>query len=275
MTLASSYNGSLFLEQSSFLPIDGLYQGDGDMALFFLSANDVLYSNEVNDEWYAAHRPMGQAFQSSTATGQADYYLADEPAAVLGCKMQYQSCDSNLPAGANCSPPGGVFDVDYSRMQHNDTRGKVLAWVLGAPKSVFGVAISLKSSSLASRYSLRQNIQAGLPDNQWQLDVENWHNIVLAGVQGGVVDSATGPNDPEILKYFWRRPDSEEAEYLCKNQVRYNIASAKSSAVLPALIVKLAASTSPLYPLSNRPHRKSSPQPTKTSPSSASASLSS
>lgn len=229
MTLATSSNGSLLLEQSSFLPIDGLYQGDGDVALFFLSANDVLYSQQVSDPWYAAHRQMGQAYSSASAAGPSSFYLADEPATVLGCKMQYQSCDANLPAGNNCSLPGGVIDVDYSRIQHNDKKGRVLAWVLGAPKSVLGVAVSLKSSSLASRYSLRQNIQIGLPDNQWQLDVENWHNIVLAGIQGGVVDSASGPNEPDILRYFWRRPDSDEARYLCKNQVSYPVCSARST----------------------------------------------
>lgn len=227
--MAASYNGSLFVEYSYFLPIDGLYQGDADIALFFLSANDVLYSKEVNDTWYAAHRPMGQAFTASTATGEAQYYLADEPATVLGCKMQYQGCDNSLPAGKECSPPGGVADVDYFRVPHHDKKGKMLAWILGAPKSVFGVASSLRSSSLASKYSLRQNFQVGLPNNQWQLDVENWHNIVLSGIQGGVIDSATGPNDPDMLKYFWRRPDSDEAKYLCKNQVRYVACSLQSA----------------------------------------------
>ncbi|KAL9625278.1 MAG: hypothetical protein Q9160_000680 [Pyrenula sp. 1 TL-2023] len=218
MTLACSYNGSFLPDQSSFIPTEGLFDGDGDVALFFLSANDILYSKEINDDWYAAHRPMGQDYQSSTATGQASYYLADEPAAVLGCKSQFQACDLNLAAGQQCSAPGGSYDVVYSHLQRTDKRGKVLAWILGAPKSIFDVAISLRSSSLASRYTLRQNIQVGLPDNQWQLDVENWHNIVLAGIQGGVVDSATGPSDADMLKYFWRRPDSDEASYLCKNQ---------------------------------------------------------
>lgn len=85
MVLASSYNGSLFAEQSTLIPIDGLYQGDGDVALFFLSANNILYSNEVHDPWYAAHQPLGQPVNRGDYSGTLQLYLADEPAAIMGC----------------------------------------------------------------------------------------------------------------------------------------------------------------------------------------------
>ena len=218
VVLASSYNGSLFREQSTFLPSKGLFQGDGDVALFFLSANDILYGAEVDDPWYAAHQPLGRPVHSGVTSGTVQYFLADEPAAVLGCKMQYQVCDAEPSPNRNCTRPGGVVDVDFSRIIHDDKRGKVMSWVLGAPKSVLGIVTSLKASSLSSRFSLQESSQIPLPSNQWQLDVQNWHNIVLAALQGGVIDSATGPNDPNMLKYFWKRPDSDEANYLCKNQ---------------------------------------------------------
>ncbi|KAL9111595.1 MAG: hypothetical protein Q9227_004083 [Pyrenula ochraceoflavens] len=218
VVLASSYGGSLYRDQSTFLPLDGLFQGDGDVALFFLSANNILYSGQVEDPWYSAHQPLGRPIHSGVTSGAVQYYLSDEPASVLGCKMQYQVCDANSPTNGNCSQFGGVVDVDFSQMPHNDKRGKVMSWALGAPKSVLSVVTSLKASSLTSRFSLQESSQIALPDNQWQLDVQNWHNIVLASLQGGVVDSATGPNDPGMLQYFWKRPGSSEEKYLCKNQ---------------------------------------------------------
>lgn len=64
------------------------------------------------------------------------------------------------------------------------------------------------------------NLQGALPANQWQLDVEYWHNIALAALQGLRVDSAAGPGNSGMLKYFWNKPHNDDEKYLCRNQVR-------------------------------------------------------
>ncbi|KAF4543485.1 Cytochrome p450 protein [Lasiodiplodia theobromae] len=65
-------------------------------------------------------------------------------------------------------------------------------------------------------YTLNQGIQAKLPDNQWQLDVEHWHDISMASLQSGVVNAATGPSDPSILE-VWQSPQNAEEHKVCHN----------------------------------------------------------
>jgi hypothetical protein len=61
-----------------------------------------------------------------------------------------------------------------------------------------------------------------LPDNQWQIDVEYWHSIVLAALQSIAVQSAADPFDPDWFQHL-RGPSSPEARYLCQNQVREHL----------------------------------------------------
>ena len=83
-----------------------------------------------------------------------------------------------------------------------------------------GVVINyLMSSSLTSRQRLNAGQQGPLPDNQWQLEVENWYNIGLASLQS-IADYAVGPGDADVMKHFWASPNSQVEEMLCKNQVR-------------------------------------------------------
>lgn len=42
------------------------------------------------------------------------------------------------------------------------------------------------------------------------------------------MDYAVGPGDPEMLKYFWAKPENDIEKYLCKSQVcRYYSRSTK------------------------------------------------
>lgn len=77
----------------------------------------------------------------------------------------------------------------------------------------------LRSSALTSRNHLVGGIQGSLPEDQWQLEVENWNSISLASLQGGTVDIATGPGDTAMLEHFWRGPVNDEERLLCQNQV--------------------------------------------------------
>lgn len=78
---------------------------------------------------------------------------------------------------------------------------------------------ALRSSSLTARFTLYGGIQAPLPANQWQREVENWNDILLATSQGAAVDEAVGPGSSEMLDLFWTKPDNDVARYRCKNQV--------------------------------------------------------
>lgn len=220
------YNGSAFMNDSSFRPIPELTLDDGDTTLVFLSANRVMYNEPIEDEWYAAHRKFNDtvhgAIVGSSGFNSVQIYLADQPASVLGCKMSYQTCDPALSPEKGCTPLGGRHDIDFSITQPRTRRDKMIRWLWSASGlDINLVVVTLKASSLTSRFRLLNQFQGSLPIDQWQREVENWHNINLAALQGLIVDAATGSGDAGMLQYFWTPPNNTEEHYLCQNQVHF------------------------------------------------------
>lgn len=184
------------------MPIDGLFHGDGDVSLMFLSANNILYTEKVDDYWYLAHQNSGYKFRFASGGGTDNdmkIHLSDEPASVLGCKFQYQACDSKTALQGGCSRVGGIDDLWDSFLTPTNGRNDT-SWVWSDYLNINDVIASLRISALTSRFNLGEAIQGYLPDNQWQLDVEYWHNISLAALQGNMIDQAVGPG----MKAFFR-----------------------------------------------------------------------
>lgn len=217
---AYTYNGSINISLSDLMPIDELSQTleDSDLHLFFLSANGIRYTSKVDDDWYAAHQSVQPFHVPTVSTGAVPAYLADEPASVLGCTSQYQICSPGANSRQDCPTWGGGLDIDSPTGPKASQDSNLFDWAIYFLDPGY-LAVSLGQASLTARRSLNVGIQGALPDNQWQSDVEYWFNISLASLQS-VVNSAIGPNDPNIQKYFWKAPDSDVVKYFCKNQVR-------------------------------------------------------
>ncbi|KAL9616477.1 MAG: hypothetical protein Q9160_008672 [Pyrenula sp. 1 TL-2023] len=213
------YNGPEGLYGMSFLPIKELAEGPGDTLLIFLSANGVRYVEPIDDDWYAAHQvEKGSVdYADGRSHGLIDLYLADEPASALGCKLQYQSCDLTLPVDRRCSPWGGMSSVAFFDGAPNTKMGQLMNWVITFD-SINTIIRTLRESSLTSRFRQEDVVSGPLPADQWKAEVENWHNVVLANLQGRRIDMAAGPGDTEMLEFFWSKPNNEEQRYICKNQ---------------------------------------------------------
>lgn len=212
----SSFNDSNFI--SSFTPVRELAQDDGDVSLIFLSANGIRYTRAVDDKWYSAHQTNNNTFLVSGDSSQQHYYLSDEPASVLGCKEQYQSCNPTLPPEKGCSPLGGINSITFIKQPPSTRREYALYW--GIILTLISLVLdALRSSALIAKFSLQKSIQASLPVDQWQLEVENWNSITLASFQGFAIGDAVGPEDAEMLKYFWVKPSNDVEKDICKNQV--------------------------------------------------------
>ena len=207
--------------KTTFFPIEELAQVDGDVTLIFLSANGIHYTNPVDDDWYAAHQTTNDTFKVSAHPGVEHYYLSDNPASVLGCKEQYQNCKPNLPPERGCSPLGGLETLASSVAASKAHRDGALSWGLEF-YVINDIMTALGSSALTARFGLSQGLQATLPASQWQREVENWNNIILASLQGSAVDKSVGPGNSEMLKYFWEKPSNDLEKQVCKNQVCKN-----------------------------------------------------
>ena len=73
-------------------------------------------------------------------------------------------------------------------------------------------------TSLKAREKLFSGIQGPLPNNQWQIEVENWYSTTLADLQRLTIEYAAGPADPALLQVL-ERPQTETERQLCHSVV--------------------------------------------------------
>lgn len=222
--MASEYSNGTRIPTNYWDPIPELDRKDADVEMYFLSANRFLFAENTTDEWYKASRPAYNISRISTeATLQV--YLQDEAASPLACAHQEQFCNPNLPEDQRCAPLIGAAGVDAqinAEKLFPESAWPRFEWIyralvyraFRAPK----IVKTLGSRVLNSKYALFNSVQGPIPDGQWQLDVENWHNATLALLQDAFVSTARGDHDPRWSQWFYDPPD-EESKKLCKSQV--------------------------------------------------------
>lgn len=222
------HNGSLLTTYSSFVPIAELQRLDADVFLIFLSVNAITFAAETNDPWFRATEMVGyKVADTDEASGRIPVYYPEEPASPMACALQDQICDLSLPEGSRCTPLGASQDTQDAFLalyQNSSEAGWNLAsWAyqawFGLSEPIKEVIYTLGSECITARNSLYGNMQGPLPDNQWQLEVQHWHQTSLALMQASFVETATGPNDPKVYEYVTKPQNAQEVQ-LCNSQVR-------------------------------------------------------
>lgn len=221
---AQYYNGSYI--GTSFFPYQELNRTDASIELFFLSANNIIFMDEVDDDWYSAHVYAGNI---STTVGTSSFadtpvHLQDEAASVLACAVQEQFCSPSLLDSNSCicisSPAEAWSGSDKIWKTEHDARFfKAFQKPLIYQQDVSGIASSLGIQALKARDRLSVGLQSKIPDDQWKLEMEFWHAITMAQLQSSFVLSAAGTSDPEMGPYL-SRPSNAEEKQVCRNQVR-------------------------------------------------------
>ncbi|KAL1633282.1 hypothetical protein SLS58_011148 [Diplodia intermedia] len=234
---AASTNGS-WGPDPTYTPIRELDRKDSTVILFFLSTNQVDFMGNSGDAWYSTNTRI------SSATNVFDpMYRGSQPASPLGCVEQHQLCNPNRDA--SCTP---LFASWHDSLRHvpplwpAPADAAAVAWAyelaLRLENTVAGVVGKLAAAALASTATRALGVQSPLAPDQWQQDVERFHNISMAGVQRRFVETATGPADP-AMRAFLRRPPPPGAapkEWLCRNQMVRSNAHANFSVFGLALV---------------------------------------
>ncbi|KAI1734905.1 hypothetical protein F4680DRAFT_470549 [Xylaria scruposa] len=84
---------------SDFIPIRPILREDADVALVFLSGEDVVYSNPSTDEWYrVSATQVNDSEKAKAEINATPIYLPLEPASPLACAYQYQFCYEDIEA---------------------------------------------------------------------------------------------------------------------------------------------------------------------------------
>lgn len=225
--------------------------------LVFLSGNGVYNLYPTSDEWYAtAEKPRSADVGGRGGAAQEDdwdtmgLYLPRETASPLGCTNRYQFCNTASEGMSGCGPltslrdavagaaplfgtrydvmysAGGAYGGMYAAGAREDRElsepAARLAYIadifFGSGTTITSVLRTLGPMALLSQRTVLNGAQGPLPSNQWQLDISHLWNITLASLQASVVDTAVGPNDPELLR-LWTNYTSPALARLCNSQV--------------------------------------------------------
>ncbi|KAF2737471.1 hypothetical protein EJ04DRAFT_550620 [Polyplosphaeria fusca] len=224
ISVLKAYGGPL--EQSKtfsmFTPIQQLSRTDADIGLWFLSAQGLTFTDEVDDPIFSAHRqgPRKQGILNDSLTKPS--YLHDGPLRVLGCAMQMQFCNPNLPEDRRCEPLRGTIDDSYpvTDLYNSKSQKTGFQWAIDIIRlgffSISGIVDALGISALVARQGLAANMQGPLPSNQWQIEVEHWVGASMASIQGSFVETGNGP--APLYQQFRRAPNETAEKNMCENQ---------------------------------------------------------
>ncbi|KAK5213989.1 hypothetical protein LTR41_000181 [Exophiala xenobiotica] len=181
---------------SDFEPIAELFQERADLTLLFLSFIGT-YLSAIDDPWFSAHNE--QLFNTSLSLFNKRY-ARDEAISTLGCTEQHQFCTNsgvctgflgfdqvqNVPSFNNALTPlqNATFDrmlraVGASRLGH------VIEYLAVTTTPLLASNATLSGSSGAW-------VSGALPENQWEMELQYWHSIVMAQLQRTIVQWATG-----------------------------------------------------------------------------------
>ncbi|KAF1985154.1 hypothetical protein K402DRAFT_334899 [Aulographum hederae CBS 113979] len=186
---------------SDFEPIPALRKNDADVALVFISANGILFTEPTSDPVFSAHRPIDHALSEHLPGEIATGFLSDQPVGVIGCTLQTQYCHPSIRDGTGCGPLTGekLAASEAAKSIPDPVHVDSLVWaadVIGRYASNPIMSLSrLGSSGLLARYGLARGVQERLPNDQWQREVQYWHSSMLASLQMSFVDVAMGRFD--------------------------------------------------------------------------------
>ncbi|KAL6155178.1 hypothetical protein ACJQWK_01354 [Exserohilum turcicum] len=202
-------------------PIPELMVQNADIAVFFLELDSIVYATPVSDPWFTAQEGP---FNSSTTYGNITSYFGDQSAKALACAQQYQFCNPTLPKNISCTPLMGIFEAAriasstiFTEPHNKDVFGWSALAIQFMANGFTEIVTILRGGALLASDTLSGVGQYGLPNNQWEIELQHWFRTTLADLQRAILDQATGPADPNATS-FYSPPTSAEARAVCGNQ---------------------------------------------------------
>jgi len=171
--------------ESDFSPVPDFRRNDSDVTLAVLY-NAAVYFGKVEDPWFKAEN-----LSTSTPVWLPSRYMS-----VLRCSQQYQFCNQK-----RCSPLTGLYEVgpepsEDLGLNKNQIATRKLLW-----KAAWGTQLGFIFLLMGNEALIAEDYLWGttmwsspLPENQWQIEVQNLHNVSLALLQQRVVEYASPPN---------------------------------------------------------------------------------
>ncbi|KAF2262432.1 hypothetical protein CC78DRAFT_618493 [Lojkania enalia] len=202
--------------QLDFSPVPQLLVPNALTSVYFLEASGIRYLHRVEDPWFSATTPLQDPLSKS------QYFVADDPAGVVGCSTQIYLCNPQLPPESRCV--NKLTNISLSDLQGTWPDQKDRAAILGTQAAVTGLWTGQPAlfawmpglpSLLASRTLLGQEQHSPLPSNMWQREAEYSLQATLASMQAsGIETSRVGTAWPNQEVCY----PKEACQKLCRNQ---------------------------------------------------------
>ncbi|PHH89538.1 hypothetical protein CDD83_5824 [Cordyceps sp. RAO-2017] len=213
----------------SFEPIPQLQRPDGDLNLYMLSGNGIVFSNPSDDIWYRI-----------TYGYSENFWRPQEAASPLACLMQTQLCnfkgrcgplasftDAIVGAASLSSSDPIRFEADGVSIDLSDSfrlsrSAQRFFWLANVLQSVLTSPISglegPKAEDLMSMKTKVLGVTFSLASNAWQTDMTHLWAIFLARFQAAFVLFAAGATDPDRSALVEDAPDLVPVREWCNNQ---------------------------------------------------------
>ena len=201
---------------SAFVPVSGLDLPSTDLTLFFMSYVGA-YLDQVDDPWFSAHHLHATSTPVAIAKTRYD---PDRIISPLGCVEQHRFCTTKT-----CTPYLGAIQLEDPEAfvatltpRQNVTFNRI--WN-AAGESFLGPVVESLAVGTTPVLAASQTITGehvfgfGLPDNQWQTEVNYWYTVAMSLFQQKFVEYNTGQIAADT-KYLLP-PESKEAAWWCKN----------------------------------------------------------
>lgn len=235
------------LTESGFYPIAELNRTDADISLLVLN-NRVAYTGRVDDPFFRATR-------QEEFNRLEDSWISNTTITGIACTEQYQFCNPAQKSdgkGDKCTALGSLYEFDQVTPPASlGLNPRQTATYVLMSKMIYSLRFNsflmfLKNEILVATRLVYGSfgISTPLPDDQWQTEVANIHNLTLAGLQLTAIGHAATPNiqiRPGLNLHDHMVDETDpDAQALCRNQRARN--SAYSSFSMLGIIIILVCS---------------------------------
>ena len=198
--------------------------------------NKVSFIGQVNDPWFRAVR--------EDLNGNTTVWKSDETVGVIGCAEYYEFCNTTRCLDPLSIPVRAEHFPGLDALNYNEKQNATFLYMRRA--ALYGRAyippMLLQDELLLARPQVFQDpifggsgISLDVPDNQWELEVDNLFNTSLAFLQHMAVEHASQSNIPitpnRTLWDFIIRDEYPGADYVCQNQMIRSTAYSSLSVV--------------------------------------------
>jgi hypothetical protein len=179
----------------TWLPVSALDVGNADISVAFLAQNSILYLSPVSDPWFSANQLLNFSLPNVPDVS----YGPDQEVSAMACIDQYQICNPN-GSPYTCTIVGSAIDMHegYLEIGLNDYQiatAQRLFYALTLTGTYVTVNLLGDTALFARDHLSGITIGEGLPDNQWQIEVQGWFETSLAKLQSYVVEWAANLAD--------------------------------------------------------------------------------